>query len=106
MVGVAVNFNCTRCRLEIVIAVPRPPAQQAVLRVDRLEIDAGEAGRKGCRVLRRCGTSVTGEGGRNESGKWVGAGEVPGRERPAAREERPRWCMSGHRAPSNLYRVS
>ena len=30
--------NCTRCRLEIVAVVPGQPAQQAVLRVCRLEI--------------------------------------------------------------------
>ena len=69
----AAHFNCTRCRLEMVWAMPGQPAQQAILRVCRLEIAKaalGQAARQAdvlhvCRleielgqVVRECGLLI------------------------------------------------
>jgi len=90
-------------------AVPGQPAQQAALRVCRLESGAeGErAGprerMKGCRLCGRRRPSLTGGAGFGSFGARIGGGPEVGR--PAALRKRPRWCMSVHRAPTIQVRL-
>jgi hypothetical protein len=76
---VARNFNCTRCRLEMVWAMPGQPAQQAILRVCRLEIAKAALGQTARQaVLRVCRLEI--ELGRvvRECGVLIRACEVVG----------------------------
>jgi hypothetical protein len=87
---VARNFNCTRCRLEI---VGGGAVRERLVPLVARKMGRGQPARQA--ILRACRLEILRRNTDERCGKYVGAagariGEVPGMVRPAARESRPR----------------